>query len=238
MPNATGETLNDRLAREPRLPPREAVRIGAALARSLVQLHRQGMKDCPIIPANVLLLGNEARLLEEQPLLTRDNQPYLSPEEASGKHADELTDIYRLGALMFHMLTGSPPPAPQPMSKLSSAAKLRPPQPAPSVHAVRRDVTRQLDSAIARALAVEPANRFARAAQFAEILEDSQTAHTDHSPHSYRPSQVAIVDSFEFVEEETRSEQKRRQQSRRRIVFMLLVLGAVIAGYFLFGRGK
>ncbi|MEP7326582.1 MAG: hypothetical protein ABI836_11580, partial [Gemmatimonadota bacterium] len=106
MPNSAGETLNDRLSREPRLPPREAVRIGAALARSLVQLHRRGMKDCPIIPANILLVGNDARLLEEQPLLTRDNQPYLSPEEASGKPADELTDIYRLGALMFHMLTG------------------------------------------------------------------------------------------------------------------------------------
>jgi serine/threonine protein kinase len=219
MPNATGETLNDRLAREPRLPPREAVRIGAALARSLVQLHRQGMKDCPITPANVLLHGNEARLLEEQPLLTRDNQPYLSPEEASGKKADELTDIYRLGALMFHMLTGSPPP-----------------RPAPSVHTLRRDVTRQLDAAIARALANEPASRFSRAAQFAEILEDSQTAHTDHSPHSYRPSQVAIVDSFEFVEEETRSEQKRRQKIRRRIVVLLVLLGGAVAGLFLVKR--
>jgi len=237
MPNATGETLNDRLSREPQLPPREAVRIGAALARSLVQLHRQGTKDCPITPANVLLHGNDARLLEvEQPLLTRDNQPYLSPEEAAGKRADELTDIYRLGALMYHMLTGSPPPAPQPASKLSTATKLRPPQPAPSVHSLRRDVTRQLDSAIARALAIEPANRFARAAQFAEILEDSQTAHTDHSPHSYRPSQVAIVDSFEFVEEETRSEQKRRQQSRRRIVVLLVLLAGAVAGLLLVKR--
>lgn len=236
MPNASGETLNDRLAREPRLPPREAVRIGAALARSLVQLHRQGMKDCPIIPANVLLLGHEARLLEEQPLLTRDNQPYLSPEEASGKPADELTDIYRLGALMFHMLTGSPPPVPQAASMLSSATKLRPPQPAPSVHTIRRDVSRQLDSAIARALAIEPADRFARASQFAEILEDSQTAHTDHSPHSYRPSQVAIVDSFEFGEEETRSEQKRRQKIRRRIVVLLVLLAGAVAGLLLVKR--
>lgn len=230
MTNATGETLNDRLSREPRLPPREAVRIGAALARSLVQLHRQGTKDCPITPANILLHGNDARLLEEQPLLTRDNQPYLSPEEASGKKADELTDIYRLGALMFHMLTGSPPPAPQ-----IATGKLRSFPPAPSVHTVRRDVSRQLDSAITRALEVNPANRFARASQFAEILEDSQTARMDHSPHSDRPSQMAIVDSFELVEEEKRSEQKRRQQTRRRLVVWLVLLGGAATAY-LWGR--
>ena len=233
MPNATGETLNDRLSREQRLPPREAVRIGAALARSLVQLHRQGTKDCPITPANILLQGNDARLLEaEQAMLTRDNQPYLSPEEASGKKADELTDIYRLGALMFHMLTGAPPPAPQPVSRMVTG-NFRSLSPAPSVHTVRRDVSRQLDAAITRALAVEPSNRFARASQFAEILEDSQTARMDHSPHSYRPSQVAIVDSFEFVEEEKRSEQKRRQQTRRRMVFLLMVLGAAVAAFVL-----
>lgn len=232
MPNATGETLHERLAREQRMAPPEAVRIGAALARHMVQLHRQGVKDCPITPANILIQNNDARLLEAgQALLTSGNQPYLSPEEASGRKADELTDIYRLGALMFHMLTGSPPPAPVPGTRLGSAGKAPPP---PSVHLIRRDISRQLDAAITRALAAEPTARFSRASQFAEILEDSQTARMDHSPHSDRPSQVAIVDSFEFVEEEKRAEQQSRQRTRRRITILLLALAVAVVGLLLY----
>jgi serine/threonine protein kinase len=231
MPNTTGETLHERLARQQTIAAPEAVRIGAALARHLVQLHRQGLKDCPISPANIVLRGNDARLLEaEQAMLTRDNLPYTSPEEAAGKQPDELTDIYRLGALMFHMLTGSPPPAPQP-------GRLRPGSAPPSVHAIRRDISRQLDAAITRALSAEPAARFSRASQFAEILEDSQSVRTDHSPHSDRPSQAMIVDSFEFGEAERREEKKRRQASRRRMVLLTLVVLGAAAAFFLMRAG-
>jgi serine/threonine-protein kinase len=232
MRNATAESLHDRLTRLQRLAPHEAVKIGAALARSVVQLHRQGLKDCPITPANIMLAGDEARLIEaEQAMLTRDNQPYLRPEEAAGKPADELTDIYRLGALMYHMLVGTPPVAPRAARMFTTAGKLIPPPPPPSVHAVRHDISSQLDAAITRALSLEPADRFTKASQLAEILEDSQAHRQDHSPHSYRPSQAAIVDSFEYGEEEKRWERKRRQQARGRLLVLLVLLGAAIAGY-------
>lgn len=234
MTNLTGETLHDRLAREGQLAPREAVRIGASLGRYLVQLHRRGLRDCPIAPANILVHAGDARLLEaENALLTRDYQPYRSPEEAAGKPADELTDIYRLGALMYHMLTGSPPPEPEPASRLATAGKLRPPAPPPSVHAVRRDVSRSLDQAITRALARDPRDRFARASQFAEILEDALTQRLDHQPHSDRPSQVAIVDSFEFGEDERRAAQLQTGRRRRRLLLLVLLALAVAAWAYL-----
>ena len=220
-------TLEERLGRERQLSPKEAVRIGASLAREVERLHRQGKRPCPIDPSTVVFRGTQVVLGES------GNSPFTSPEEVSGHAADERTDVYRLGAIMYQMLTGSAPPAPVPAPKITTAPRLRPPAPPPSVHAVRRDVSRALDAAITRALARDPKDRFARAIHFADVLDESMTR-ADHEPHSDRPSQMMIVDSWEFQEEEKRAERKiRRSMAERKAVLLLVVLGAVLVAVVL-----
>jgi hypothetical protein len=217
-------TLQERLTQEPQLSPREAVRIGASLAREVERLHRQGKRTCPIGPSTVNLKGSQV-ILDET-----GTAAFPSPEEVAGRPPDERTDIYRLGAIMYQMLTGTTPPEPTPAASIiATAPRLRPPAPPPSVHAVRRDVNRALDAAITRALARNPMDRFARASHFADVLDESVNRQ-DHEPHSDRPSQMMIVDSWEFQEEERRAERRfRRHATRRKTLVVLVILVGVLA---------
>ncbi len=229
-------SLGDRLAREPQLAPREAVRIGVALARILEQEHRKGVRSSSIQPDIILLSGDSVQIADHPDGGTDPATPgterqvfYLSPEELAGQSPDERTDVYRLGALMYHMLAGNPPPGPSPASRLPNAPRLRRIDAAPSIHTVRHDVTRTLDETIGRAMAYDPRDRFPRAGQLAEVLEESLAQRLDHQPHSDRPSQMAIVDSWEFREEELRGlRRKQRGITQRRALAVLLVLTVVL----------
>jgi hypothetical protein len=222
-------TLEEKLARERQLSPKEAVRIGSSLAREVERLHRQGKRTCPIGPGAITLRGTQVILAEDGAATFR------SPEEVSGRPADERTDIYRLGAIMYQMLTGTTPPEPIASPKIiTTAPRLRAPAPPPSVHAVRRDVNRALDAAITRALSHDPKDRFARAIHFADVLDESVNRQ-DHEPHSDRPSQAMIVDSWEFQEEERRAERRSRRQARERKALLLLVaLSGILAAVVFF----
>jgi serine/threonine protein kinase len=222
----THGTLEEKLVRERQLSPKEAVRIGSSLAREVERLHRQGKRPCPIAPAAITLRGTQVVLAEDGPAAFR------SPEEVAGHPADERTDVYRLGAIMYQMLTGATPPEPTVSKIISTAPRLRPPAPPPSVHAVRRDVNRALDAAITRALARDPKDRFARAIHFADVLDESVNRQ-DHEPHSDRPSQAMIVDSWEFQEEERRAERRTRRQATERKALFVLVILTVILGVVL-----
>jgi hypothetical protein len=219
-------TLQERLAKESQLSPKEAVRIGSSLAREVERLHRLGKRGLSIGPDTVVLEGNQVTLGENSVA------SFPSPEEVAGRPVDERTDVYRLGAIMYQMLTGTTLPVPVAAPKITTATRLRPPTPPPSVHAVRRDVSRALDAAITRALSRDPRDRYVRAIHFADVLDESITR-ADHEPHSDRPSQMMIVDSWEFQEEERRAERKltRKVTERRALVvllFLTLILGAVL----------
>ena len=224
----TSGTLEERLTKERQLSPREAVRIGALLAREVERRHKQGKRSCPIAPSSVMLRGNDVTIGEDGGVV------FPSPEEVSGHPPDERTDIYRLGAIMYQMLTGTAPPAPVPAPKITTSPRLRPPAPPPSAHAVRRDVSRALDAAITRALSRDPKDRFARAIHFADVLDESMTR-PDHEPHSDRPSQTMIVDSWEFQEEERRAERRtNRQVTERKALLVLIVLVGILAAVTVF----
>jgi len=110
-------SLADRLEPGP-IPIDEAVRFTRDIARALVHAHGSGILHCDLKPANVLLGGNdEARLGDfGQSRLTTEQNPalgtlyYMAPEQAvTDGVPDARWDVYALGALLFQMLTGSPP---------------------------------------------------------------------------------------------------------------------------------
>ena len=92
---------------------------------------------------------------------------YMSPEQASGDKAiDGRTDIFALGCVLYEMLAGEPPfKGPNPQATLMRRF-MGPPRPLrPMVQ-----IPEHVEAAIVRALAKDPAERFATADEFAEAL--------------------------------------------------------------------
>jgi TolB-like protein/Tfp pilus assembly protein PilF/tRNA A-37 threonylcarbamoyl transferase component Bud32 len=223
MPYVPGESLRQRLEREGRLPVASAVRIACQVGLALDYAHRHGVVHRDIKPENILLDGDEAIVADfgiatareaasEERLteagLAVGTPAYMSPEQAGGApQVDGRSDIYSLGCVLYEMLCGAPPftgPTPQAVMAQQVLATLSP------VRARREDVPQAVELALAKALAKEPADRFATAAELTVSLEGSATT---------PPPLPAAV-----------------RASRRRAA-ALLGLGAVAATAFLFALG-
>ncbi len=149
-----GESLDARLARLGRLRPAEALRIARQCAGSLVAAHRCGIVHRDLKPENIFLVrdlevpgGERAKILDfgiaklggDQPNTARTRTgvvigtpTYMSPEQCRGAGSvDHRSDVYAMGCVLFHMLTGRPPFEADGVGELI-AAHLREPPPAPS----------------------------------------------------------------------------------------------------------
>ncbi|HEU4727300.1 MAG TPA: serine/threonine-protein kinase [Kofleriaceae bacterium] len=90
----------------------------------------------------------------------------MAPEQMRGQAVDARTDIYALGLLAFHMLTGQPAFGGAP-GVVQSYLVVHGPRPRPSS---KVDIDPAIDEPVARALAPEPAARFPNARSFGEAL--------------------------------------------------------------------
>jgi serine/threonine protein kinase len=124
MPLLQGEALDERLQREPVLPPAEAVRIGRQIAEGLAAAHERGLIHRDIKPANVWLEGRRgrvkildfglARAAGEASTLTRQGMivgtpAYMAPEQAAGTGVDHRGDLFSLGCILYQVTTGETP---------------------------------------------------------------------------------------------------------------------------------
>ena len=183
MPLVEGESLRDRLARAPQLPLDEALGIAAQVADALSYAHAQGIVHRDIKPENILLESGHAVVADfgiaraidaaGQDALTQTGlaigtPQYMSPEQAAGeRNLDGRSDLYALACVLFEMLTGQPPfTGPTMASVVHQHLAAQP----PSVDHFRPGVPPGIATALQRALAKSPADRFNPAAQFAEAL--------------------------------------------------------------------
>jgi serine/threonine-protein kinase len=183
MPFVEGETLRSRLAREGRLPAGEAVRIAREVADALDHAHAAGVVHRDIKPENVLLRAGHALVADfgialalEQAggeRITRTGlalgtPQYMAPEQAAGERAlDGRVDVYAVGAMLHEMLAGEPPFAAATRQAVVQRLMHEP----PAALAMRRpDVAPFIATAIRRALAKRPDERFPSAAAFAAAL--------------------------------------------------------------------
>jgi eukaryotic-like serine/threonine-protein kinase len=183
MPYVEGESLRQRLERDHRVPLGDALQIAREVAGALDYAHRRGVVHRDIKPANILLADGHAVVADfgiaravsaaGADRLTRTGlavgtPAYMSPEQAMGSgDVDGRSDIYSLGRVLYEMLVGEL--AAKPTDRLGAAAgRLThvPPAHQKLLAAVPRTVVRTL----ARALALDPADRFQTAGDFASSL--------------------------------------------------------------------
>jgi serine/threonine protein kinase/tetratricopeptide (TPR) repeat protein len=211
MPYVDGESLRDRLERERQLPLGEAVRIAKEIADALSCAHRHGIIHRDIKPANILLSEGHAHVADfgiaravssagGQSLtatgLTVGSPAYMSPEQAAGEEADERSDLYALGCVLYEMLAGEPPLVGS--TAQSTAARRLTDRPTP-LPALRESVSAELDAVVAQSLSRTPADRFGSAEEFASVLDAAGDKSDIKPPDSKRSYLAPTIAGLVFL---------------------------------------
>jgi eukaryotic-like serine/threonine-protein kinase len=185
-----GEDLAARVAGRGPLSPAEVVRLGWQAARALGEAHGRGIVHRDVKPENLFIatIGGEemikvldfglARVVggEVSPAVTQTGWAvgtprWTSPEVAAGRVADPRSDVYALGAVMYFLVTGTPPFQDRDIGALLAAHLEQPIEP-PS-RRLGRPVPAALEAIIVRCLEKDPARRFADASALAVALEQA-----------------------------------------------------------------
>jgi|694.fasta_scaffold04673_15 serine/threonine-protein kinase len=178
-----GETLAQRLRNGP-IGQRQAAALIANVARAIDYAHKQGILHRDIKPSNILLdeHGNAkvtdfglAKFFHANDHLTRTGAilgtpSYMSPEQASGRSSQlgPASDVYSLGTVLYHALTGRPPLVAD--SPLELALKILEQEPIPP-RVLEPKIDRDLEMVVIRCLQKPPDLRYSTAGELAADLE-------------------------------------------------------------------
>lgn len=150
----------------------DAVHIALICAEALQHAHDKGMVHRDIKPDNILITRKGvvkvadfglAKAMDEDVSMTQSGTGlgtplYMAPEQArNAKHVDQRSDIYALGATLYHMLTGELPYHGTSTLELILAKEKGV---YPNARSVRADIPERLDLIIDKMLAREPAHRY------------------------------------------------------------------------------
>jgi eukaryotic-like serine/threonine-protein kinase len=259
-----GKSLKELILSRGPAPVSVAVDYARQILSALRFAHRNGLVHRDIKPHNVLVddeghvkvtdfgiaKAGASQMTEEGSII--GTAQYLSPEQAKGTDVDQSSDLYSLGIVLYEMLTGNVPftgdsPVEIAMKHLSATPK--------PVTEKRPDIPRALDMVVLRALAKDPAGRYQSAEEMDSDLErvarglsvsrETQEAATtvlrgaalgDGAPTTIVPAEAATQvrsgppppDYFDY------GEPMRRRSLWPWLLAILLVAGAVIAGFFVY----
>lgn len=179
MEFADGNTLASLLRRGGALDEERAVGIAQQIARALDHAHKNGLLHRDVKPDNVIITRDGvaklcdlglARLDERAEAAARMGTPaYISPEQARGEtQVDLRSDLYSLGATLFHLLAGRPP-----FEAATAAGVLAKhlTEPTPSLNSLGADVDPRTDVLVMRLLAKSPGDRYPAASEVALVLD-------------------------------------------------------------------
>ena len=170
MERLTGHDLTQHLRAGSLLPMATVVAIGTRVATALAHAHALGVVHRDIKPANVMIdlargqvkvtdfgIARISGASRTRTGLILGSPSYMSPEQIAGREADGRSDLYALGVLMFHMLTGDLPLTGHTMTELMGAIANKP---APDVRSLRPSVPEALADVLGILLDKRPELRY------------------------------------------------------------------------------
>jgi Tol biopolymer transport system component/tRNA A-37 threonylcarbamoyl transferase component Bud32 len=192
-----GGSLEDALQKRYRLPVDEAVRVAREVCEGLSYAHRRGIVHCDLKPANVLFAADGTAKVADFGIahvsshgarsqhwattgqFVAGTLEYMSPKQIEGERSDPRIDLYALGALLYHALTGRPyadfDDSATPASIGHNLDLIRHHQPAPpSTH--NSLVPPWLDDLVLRLLAKRPQDRPDTAPEVLALLDPAVPA--------------------------------------------------------------
>ena len=199
-----GPTLLEQVEKEGRIKPAEAIGHFEKLADALAAIHGAGFLHLDVKPENAILVDGAPVLVDfdllierEKPdfntrpllLATRIGTPGYAPLEQYAQHArlSPATDVYALGATLYHLLTGEAP-----LSAVDRAAGVE----LPAISQKLPELEPQLGGAIERALQLDALQRPQSVPELLELLQapplptapspDDRPQHASHAQGSYR----------------------------------------------------
>lgn len=219
-----GRTVQDMLEEGP-VPEKRAVEICAYAADALAHAWDRGLVHRDIKPGNIVItrdgqvkitdLGLAKFTLEDDISLTDTGTTlgtayYLSPEQARGERAiDTRSDIYSLGATLFHMLTGQPPYRGTPMGVMTQHVSA----PVPDPKATTKDLSEDVCAVIKMMMAKDRRDRY-RGPE--DLAVDLRRIAEGKKPQLARVDMkvAALADAARF-EEEAEAEMVTPEEMRR-----------------------
>ena len=184
-------------------------------AKALHYAHSRGVIHRDIKPSNILYTQEgDVRIIDFGIALIDGSEmsriegiagspSYMSPEQVQSHELTNRSDLYSLGAVMYELLTGTRPFRAGNLAKLMHQIVYATPAP---IHALRRDVTEDLENVAAMALQKEPDKRFRSGQEFAAALtrvHQRLRAKTDHMEQS---EQLALLRKLKFFHDFSQAE--------------------------------
>jgi serine/threonine-protein kinase len=172
-----GRTLEEILVQEQRFTTGEVARIGVDLCSAVEAVHASGLIHRDVKASNVMLAEDgrvvlmdfgTGRELDDRSVSDLTGTPlYVAPEVLGGRPATAQSDVYSLGVLLFHALTGSYPVQGHSLAEIRAAHDTNSRS---SLRAIRPDAPSRLSRAIERAVDPVPDRRHQSAAEFGAAL--------------------------------------------------------------------
>jgi serine/threonine protein kinase len=171
-----GQNLEELITKNGPLRVERALLVAAQIARALEAAHAAEVIHRDLKPANVMLVNRNdeddfVKVLDfgiskdldmavgaalTRPDVAIGTPVYMAPEQAAGKAADTLTDVYAVGGLLYEMLTAEPPCTGNDAMEVLQRKATEDPRP---IGEVRPDLPRDVQKLVMRALARTPGDR-------------------------------------------------------------------------------
>ncbi|MEB3221543.1 MAG: protein kinase [Candidatus Sericytochromatia bacterium] len=204
-----GQTLRELLNRKQQLSLAHIKQIVDQVGNALQYAHSQGVVHRDIKPENIMFHENKATVLDFGIAHTLDRAHvaelgktsgtarYVAPETLSRGEADVRADVFALGVVVYELLTNQYPYSPDAIVARYAGTVVHPPQPASKLNL---ECDAALDAVLARALEIDPEQRWATVADFQKAFLS-----TESSPLSFEPepgdgwSRLVAVSAVIFV---------------------------------------
>ena len=237
MEYVDGQTLKEMIRQRGAIHPDTAIRMAIRILAAVDHAHRNGIVHRDIKPQNIMV-DNEgrvkvadfgiARLKASQATTTEEGSNgsvlgsvhYFSPEQAKGEVADEKSDLYSVGVVMYEMLTGQVPFDGE--TSVSVALKHVSEEPK-SMRDHQEGISKALDEVVMRALCKDASKRYQTAAEMAADLRKT-ISHPEGGFVTYPKD----PEELEREREERRRRRARDRKRLRRVLVGVICVGVVL----------